>query len=891
MRLPRLHLPTVRGRLRTDRGLLVLSAAVVAVVTALLAAVAPLTVRTADRAVEDSVRDAGARGAVVAAVPQPDSRGERERDPDSVARLAADEASARARMPRVLADAVRPGVVSLTSKPLQLTGAGPGRYLRLAYVATPAGTPGVTWVEGEAPGSSARPGQEAVALDPGAPPWPVQVGLSTSAASALGVGAGDRLEVEDEARRAVDVRVSGVFEADAPDDAAWLAVPGLLSAATGTTEGVQRTSATALVVDASLPDLRIAVPSDDLSQKVSFVPVPQDVTWHGAPELRRAVVGLQSGAQTGAGGPGFDSLLDRVLDTALLQVATARGQAQVLLLGLTASALLVLVLAAQLLVRRRAGTLVLARERGAGLLDLGLELGAESLLVTAVGTALGLGVVVLLLGSVGWAAVLPVVAVALGAAPVLGALEAARATGARRVPANRAARRTLRRARATRRLVLEGLVVVAALLSLLALRQRGPADGDLVVGSVSTWWALAVALLLVRALPPLVRLVLRGARGTSGLGRLVVAARVAEAGTRALPLVVVAVAVGQLVLGVSVAATERAGQEAGARTAVGGDARLRTSPDPGLVETAAQVAAAPGVDAAVAALVTDARLSSSTRAVDVRLVVVDAVAWGRLLAASDLPEGSGLARLDGPGTVRALVTDGAATVGERAQLRWDDAVVPLDVVGAAPPVEASAEPVVVVDADALAGVGSAAAPDTVWASGPGAGSAVRAVAGPDDAVTTYAGLLAQRRGAPLPAALVGLAAVSALVLLALAALGVVLAAAAEAPARRVSLGRLRSLGVPDRTLRAVLTGELLAPVLAGATAGLVAGATCAATVTGHLGLELITGETAPPALVLPWWSPLAALVVTLVVPVVAGRESARLHRASLARLLRGGDPR
>jgi putative ABC transport system permease protein len=884
----------VRGRLRTDRGLLALTAAVVALVTALLAAVAPLTVRTADRAVEQSVRDAGRSGAVVAVVPQPYSRGERSRDPGSVASLASDVEAARSRMPRVLDAVVRPGVVSLASTPLQLTDAGPGRYLRLAYVASPAGPPAVTWVEGRAPRGSAAPGRESVALEPGAPPWPVQVGLSADAASALGLGAGDRLEAQDDARRAVDVVVSGVFTADDPRDEAWLAQPDLLRASTGTTEGAPRTSATALVVDASLPDLRLGVPPDELSERISFTPVARQVTWRGAPALRRAVVGLQAAAGTGDDEIRFDSLLDRVVDDALVRVATARGQAQVLLVGLAATALLVLLLAAQLLVRRRAGTLALARERGAGLLDLGLELGVESLLVAVTGTVLGLGAVVLLLGSAGGSAVLPVVVVVALAAPVLGAVEAARATGARRVPANRAARRTLQRARATRRLVLEGLVVAAAVVSLLALRQRGASDGDLVVASVSTWWALVVALLLARALPALVRRVVLGARRTTGLARLVVGARVAEAGTRVLPLVVVTVAVAQLVLGVAVAATERSGQEAGARIAVGGDARLRSAPDVSLATTAADLASAPGVDAAVAARIADARLSSETSAVDVRLVVVDAAAWARLLADGDLPEGSGpggLASPDAAPPVRALVTGGTAEVGDSTQLRWDDTLVALDVVGTAPRVEASTDPVVVVDAAALAAAGSDAAPDTVWATGPGAADAVRAAAGPDDTVTTYAGVLAERRDAPLPAALVGLAAVSVLVLLALGALAVVLAAAADAPARRVSLGRLRSLGVPDRTLRTVLTGELLVPVLASVLAGVVAGATCALAVTDHLGLELITGESSPPALVVPWWTTAAALLVAAVAVLLGRREAARLRRAGLAVLLRGGDQR
>ena len=49
----RVHRPTVRGRLRVDRGLLVLTGLVVALASALLAAVWPLTVRTADEAMAD----------------------------------------------------------------------------------------------------------------------------------------------------------------------------------------------------------------------------------------------------------------------------------------------------------------------------------------------------------------------------------------------------------------------------------------------------------------------------------------------------------------------------------------------------------------------------------------------------------------------------------------------------------------------------------------------------------------------------------------------------------------------------------------------------------------------------------------------------------------------
>ena len=217
----------------------------------------------------------------------------------------------------------------------------------------------------------------------------------------------------------------------------------------------------------------------------------------------KAAPGLTSGEI------GWDSVLDRVLDDASAQVANARGRAQVLLVGLLATAMLTLVLAAQLLVRRRAGPLTLARERGATLVGIGAELAVESLLVAVAGAAVGLAVTAALVGSVGGRWVLPVVVVAVLAAPVLGAVEAGRATSVRRVPANRAARRLAERRRQVRRVVLEAAVVGLAGLTFVALRQRGPVEGDLTPASAPTWWALVGALVLVRVLPPLVRLVLR----------------------------------------------------------------------------------------------------------------------------------------------------------------------------------------------------------------------------------------------------------------------------------------------------------------------------------------------------------------------------------------------
>ena len=166
MRL-RVHRPTVRGRLRVDRGLLVLIGLVVALASALLAAVWPLTVRTADEAMAYSVRQVGPGGSVVATVPQPPFDGTRRRVPDAVERLAGDIDTARDMIPERLESVVRPHLASVISPALQVSGPGPSRFLRLVYVQAPSAPPAVTWVAGSAPHSSAGPDEDDIDLSGG----------------------------------------------------------------------------------------------------------------------------------------------------------------------------------------------------------------------------------------------------------------------------------------------------------------------------------------------------------------------------------------------------------------------------------------------------------------------------------------------------------------------------------------------------------------------------------------------------------------------------------------------------------------------------------------------------------------------------------------------------
>ncbi|WP_395695670.1 FtsX-like permease family protein [Nocardioides sp.] len=893
IRRPRLHGPTIAGRLRSDVRLLVLMGLVVAVTTLLTASVAPVGDRAADRAVATAVQDAGLDGAVVATPPRdPYGSVDIARDPGAPDRVRETADRARAALPAGLAAMLDPGIATVTTPQIHLLDQGPGRYLVLTYLDTPQGSPAVRYLEGRAPRPGAPADKGPVEVEPGGPPWPVEVAVSRPVARALAIGPGDRLPGEDDQHQPVRIRVSGVYAATDPDAAAWRLSPELLDPARGDLQGVEQVTGGALVTRESLPDLQLAVPSNELARHVTFPTRSAVVRWRSTEAITREVAHLQVSADATATGLTWDSALGAVLTDARDQVTAAQGQAQVVLVGLVTCALLVLALAAQLLVTRRRGPIVVARERGASLGEVAGELLVESVLVAAVGTTLGLVVADLLAGGAGWVWAVPVTVVAVLAAPVYGGVVAARSTSVRRAPANRSARRVLDRSRRARRLAVEVTVLVAAALSFAALRQRGVVGqsgwGGLTGAAAATLCAVAGTVVVVRLLAPAVRVGLRAARrSVDGVG-LLVAARLSQTAGRVLPVLAVSVAVAQLTFGVALAATEHQGQEAGALLAVGGDARLRPAPQAGLRSAVRQVAHAPGVQAAAAGLVDDgARLVSDRTAAPVRLVVVDAAAYERLLASSPLPDAPQMARLGGSRAdqVPALLLGGSADLREHPVLQWRDSSVQLDVVGTAPRVEASAAPVVVVDAGDLGRAGVLATPDTVWAVGPGAGPALRTI-GVGGSVTTYADELDARRHDPLASSVVALAAAASVPLLVFAVLGVVLAAAAEAPARRLSLGRLRSLGLADRDLRRVLSGELLTTTAVAALTGLALGLVSVLATAGSLSLQRITGQAVPPQVVLPWWSLLAACAVVLSAGVVALSEWRGVRRRVLAELLR-----
>ncbi|MET8161523.1 FtsX-like permease family protein [Sphaerisporangium sp. NPDC005289] len=917
---PGLHWPSVRGRALADAGPLLLAAAVVVVVTLLAGAVPPLLRATADAAVRDAVGRDADDDLVVRARWEDDGgpNGGRVRLP----RLAEDvgdfrDRAADALTPRLRA-ALRPPLATVASTPLKITDGSVLRTFQLAYLAAGDGEDGgprVTWIAGRAPEPSTRWGDYTeVGYD--SPPWPVQVGLSEADAAALKARPGTRIPLADENGLVKDVRVSGVFRPADAADPAWARFPWLLRPVAGA-DGIGTTRLAGLLSPTSLPDARLALDQDQLQRAVRFTPDAPKFSWDSTEPIAASVVALK--AASGSSGARDVSLkwetrLDAVLWKVQTQVNASFAQASVLLTGVVAAAILVLLLAADLLARRRAPALAAARRRGAALPVLCAELLLESAVVALAAVAAGLALAHAIARDASWGWAVPVVLAAAAAGPAFGTLAAARATRDRRVPANRAARLWVRRTGLLRRATFEAAVVTAAAAAFVALYQRGivPAgdtagaaagagsasDGGLALpASAPALGIIAVTLLLLRLLPAGTRFALNRALRSRRPLAVFGAARAAAASARLLPLLVLVTSTALASFALILEATASQSLTDGAWRTVGADARLDVSSSaaastPALVR---RVAAAPGVRQAVAGRVDDTtRVSADSEIVLPRLVVVDASAFQRLLAATPLrDDASQLSRLTAPGHagVPALVRsgDGGLRPGMRLDLLRDAApAVRLTAVGTAPPA-GDADDVVIVDAGALAAAGMPSVPNTIWVNGPGAARAVATGAVAAKAVVR-AEVERARRAAPLTSGLLWSAWASAATLLALGLLALALGAAASAPDRWQTLTRLRTLGLRPRDARWVAAGELLPPVVVAAVTGPLLGLLVARLAAGPLALRLVTGQATDPAPAPPWWRlGLLALALTAAVTAVVPIESALRRRRRLGEVLRAGE--
>jgi putative ABC transport system permease protein len=728
--------------------------------------------------------------------------------------------------------------------------------------------------------------------------------LSRDAASALGVGVGDRVVISGTTAPA-PVLITGVFEPITPDAPIWadmtMARTGCPSQADGLRYRVT------LLTDAGGADLA-ARATGDADRRWRYRLDDARITAADVPALVGAV-------QATRREPPADTILRTNLDASLSRFdgeqAAVRSLLAVSQAGILSTLLGLILLAARLAVDRRRDEYALIRARGGSAVAIGARALRETLLAVPAAVAAGALAGAAMPGRSGGGEVPAVLAVALVATlavPICAVVAA-------RHPTFTARRRDLARERPSpRRLTAELSVVLLAVLGLVLLRRRGldaahGVDPYLVV--VPVLLAVAAALIALHALPwPLAgagRLVARSRSAVGFLG-LNGAARGAPLTVGPLAALVVAVATG--VFTSVVVSTIGHARDTAAHRTIPLDATVTGYQfAPG---TAERIAELPGVTRAVpVTLESGAQLNGSDgRTLQAQVMVVDATA-----AWPGLPEELTAARpgdtpapaVASPEVAAAIPAGGTLDVqGRRYPFRV------ATVRATVPGIEVGTRRFLILPQQAM-GVPAAEPlrPSRILLAGDRfdpAAVVAAADAGQRAALEGATGVPARDFDVAEPAALVtrqqyraGLentgvnavltftttAAVLAAVALTLAVVG--FAVIAGAPARGRMLSLLRTMGLSRRQGRRLLVYELT-PMIAGALlAGALTGVALPALIGPALGLSAFTAGVPARIHLDPVVAGGILLVAALAVAVALVVEDVVNRRRRLGTVLRLGE--
>lgn len=916
-----------RRRSRDDAGLLTLTAVLLAVTVLLSVALPRLQARTADATVRGVVAEAGTDADLTVRLPNRDSFGPREPDPDEATLVANLASEVWGETPATIRDVTAAPVTAVETISRTSRVAGAGQVVRLVHVGSnEVGAPLVRWVEGAAPDAAPRPADAPEAV-PGAPilapvaEHEIRVGLAATTAEQLGIAVGTRFPLTLPAEGRVVAHVTGVFEPLDATAAQWQTYDDLLEPLPAATGSQAENRVAYLLSDESLPDAMASLNVSAISRLVRLPAEPEAFSERGAATVARDLSVLLATPGTYAtpdGQPGIETNLPDVLEDAVDRLTAARAQASVLLVGLATVGALALVLAARLLVGRREGLLLAERARGASVASVVVRALAESVPVGLVATAAGALLAVLLVpGTEGsWVVAGSVAVVAMVAPAVASALVVRRAWTGARQPANRSDRERIARRRGARRVTAELALAAVAAAAVVSVRGRGlvpPGSGgdvDLLLAAAPALLAAAATVLAARVLPPVLRGLSRAAARRRGLVGVVASARAARATGTLVPILTLTTAVALVVFSGTTAVTVRAGQLAAADVVVGATVRLDGSVSTEQVDL---LRTAPGVTAVASASERIGRSFGRSSGVKARVLMVDTADMARVLAARGEPS-DGWARLADPSTegrLPALLTSDLARTAQilEPEFMATDGFVPLDVQGTVEDVPrlsplddeelaelqaGGTDPAFVVDrARYQEVVGSAVPLQTVWVQGPGAASAVRDAGLEDKAgvtVTVREEWLESARSSPVGSGLTILLLGSAAVLAMYAAVALALTVVATSRERGRTLSALRTQGLDARTARALTLGELAPLAVVSVVAGTAIGVVVPWALTDALGLDLLTGAPGTAELRLTW-VPVAGAAAVIAVSLVAAVlvESAVRRRDRLGEVLRVGE--
>jgi putative ABC transport system permease protein len=634
---------------------------------------------------------------------------------------------------------------------------------------------------------------------------------------------------------------------------------------------------------------------------------------------------LATGATALTASTGLQQTLGAFIDTAAAFIHTAAAVDAVLWLlyvSLAVTAAIVLLLAARMIVLRRAPELALHRARGASLLQTGLAAGRGAAIGCVPAAVIGGTVAVLLIpGPVppaGWWPGLAVLVVAVGAPAVLGAWQQrlprsgkgraaggysrAGQTGLSQPSLGYGAlgygRRGRRRLGGGVRLVVEVTAVLAAIAGIVVFRQQGtqPGAGVNVYSSAAPVLVAIPAVIVVLRIYPLILrgLLRRVAHGRSATGFLGLAIAARAALTRVLPAFALVLAITVAAFAGMVRNAVTHGEITASWQAAGADVTISNAATAGAIPVAAQraFAAVPGVEHT--AVVSEWPLTAPNGTLMTGMAV-DPASYSALVASSQT----------WPAVDASLLTGDEVLVSPRARaefgghktvtLTTDNGPVPIRVrvagtLSGTPALSAGGAFVLM--PESLVAHETNFVPNFVLLTGPGIDTArlTRLVNRmvPMATITVRSALLRQLAGAPVQRgafllfalALVGAAGLGLAVMLLQLALG--------AADREATLARLATMGLRNGQRTRLVLLEVLPAVMAAAVAAVASALVLPRIVAPSINLSAFTGSSAGVPLVpdvasvaLPIGGLIVLAAVTLTVEIRA--------RRSVVATLRGGE--
>jgi putative ABC transport system permease protein len=752
----------------------------------------------------------------------------------------------------------------------------------------------VQFVDGAAPEAWVAPDPEAE-VDPEAEPedTPVEIALSTRAAAAMGVAAGDVIEVT-----FGTLRVAGVYEPLDESDIYWAHAFDLQRATEIRESGMPpKIQASAYVA----PETILGLP-DAFVTGILSVWIPVDASAYSYADLETLGTQTRNLIASPQSLPDFGQVNLGTSMPVLLDEVKATVSATSALIALAASGLLgVLVatyaLSIQALVRRRRPALSLGSARGASLRQLRTIMVLEAALIALPGSALAIVAASLVLperiGLDGWLA------------PVILALTPVALAAILVAPGNlREERQDLAvRSRAPLRWVLEAAVVGAAVVSLVLLQRRGLVASSDIVGidpllaATPLLVAASVGLLTLRLYPIPVRAARRMVRRrTAPVWEVGSARAIREPAIGAIATLALVVGVSIVVFTTVMVSTVGLAMLKAAEEEVGADMQVAAHDLPdSLVD---EIRAVPGVEGAVA-LTTRAGLTLLDEAGSLRISVVLVEPEALAAVRPDLPE---LPRATG--NLPILVSEQLAAQLQGTALQLEDN--PATAVGEVPDtaIPGMSGLWLITDraaADALGLEGQIPSRLLIALVDDYERSTVTAVTDlvlvnqPEQFADSARFMdvtseLGRSRSAPITLGLETSLLIVAGASLVLTMLVVALASAASAGSRNRVVGILRILGMNPRQVRALVGWEFGPVAVASVLVGTAVGVGLPFLVTAVLDLRGFFGGTTLPQPVLdPVWIAVAVGIYGLAIAVTVLVSSAFGRRFAPASTLKMGE--